>query len=291
MTDILAARTTSGFPLSIGTGMALESLFTPIADVYDKDRDPPDKIPLADYQQYWFNLTTLFRNMSQSVSAEQSHQLVEQDFVSHLNVEIEVIRSLFKQSAPNAEVVFFYNDYRKVFISPRYAKVQVRTDNSDIKRAYTRTLVKTMETMVKVDSSIMECHGPLTPKHKSQTLLLTHQPFDLLSAYRFGLQANMMHLLESHTAKLKKRHDWGSKYYPLPSGGTQTLPFYSMLLFIFGDRTLIQPAPIELRKTIMSAATNRKWTPFTTLDKIKFDISNDVKEPFVKDFVLSLPTV
>lgn len=63
-------RTTSGFPVSISTGLALESIFSPRQAVYDPDRVTPPRVDLSKYQEFWVNTATLFRNMVSASSRE-----------------------------------------------------------------------------------------------------------------------------------------------------------------------------------------------------------------------------
>ncbi len=68
--NLLLQRTVSGFPLSIGTGLALESILEPVQEVYDPQRVVPEKIKLNKYDAIWFNIDTLVRNIVGSVPTE-----------------------------------------------------------------------------------------------------------------------------------------------------------------------------------------------------------------------------
>lgn len=292
MSQALNTRATSGFALSIGTGIAMETIFAPVDKVYDPERKVPDKEDMSDYGQFWINLTTVFRNMVGSIDKSETPALIsEQDYADHILIEMQVIRDLFNSVYPNVKVHFYFSDYAKLFKGIRYSKVQLRKDNSDAKKAYTKTMMKCMDILKKRDDSIHALSNQISPLEKSKTLICTHQCFDLLSYHKFGSKQDSMKLLESHTGVVKKRHEWSSKYYPIPAQDMAHIPFQAMLLFVFGDRNLIQPLPMQLRKTIVDISVSRNWTPFTSYDKVRFDISNDIKETFVKDFVLSLPQV
>ena len=89
-------------------------------------------------------------------------------------------------------------------------------------------------------------------------------PYDLLSHKRF----HQLDLLESNTGKLKKKHAWNSKYYPVGKADMSHLPFMKMLLMVFGDRPLIHPSIFKLRDSILQTSVKRGWTPVTTRDKV-----------------------
>lgn len=290
MSNVLSERTMSGFPLSIGTGIAMETLFSPKQDVYDPKRDVPDKLDLTPYSQIWINTSTLLRNMTGAMKSSDAQSVSVQDYAQAIKIEMEVIRSLFKEEHPNIEVVFYFNDYKKLFTSVKYAKVIMRNDNSAIQKQYTQTLLKVMDSISKEDESLVLVSGMLRPKVHKAAVMLTHHAFDLLSRPRFGLNVNSLILLESHSGSTKKFNKWYTKLYPVPGADMSRIPFYPMTLYVFGDKSLIMPQPMSLRKLLIDISVKRKWTPFTTMDKIKFDIENDVKEHMVRHFLLSLPT-
>lgn len=96
---------------------------------------------------------------------------------------------------------------------------------------------------------------------------MTHVPVDLLTGTRFS----KLTLLESHTAKLKNKLDWNSK---LTNGkDLPNMPFNAMTLQVFGDGGLFfSPMPMAVKKEVMSIAEKYKWTPATSLDKVKYGL-------------------
>lgn len=45
------------------------------------------------------------------------------------------------------------------------------------------------------------------------------------------------------------------------------------------DRYLIKPMAGKIREAILECADKRHWTPLTTEDKVKLDLSIDFKDP------------
>ena len=69
--ELSAIRETSSFPLSVGTGLALETLFTPTQESVDPERIVENLPDLSVYSLYIFNLSTLMRNILNSFKFEQ----------------------------------------------------------------------------------------------------------------------------------------------------------------------------------------------------------------------------
>ncbi len=61
--SVLAERTVSAFPLSIGTSLAFESLFDGRQAPYDNERELPSRINIDDYKIFLINVGTLIRNI------------------------------------------------------------------------------------------------------------------------------------------------------------------------------------------------------------------------------------
>ena len=83
---ILEQRTQSGFPLSIGTALALESVFSPVQPVYDETRVVPEKIKESDYNLYLINAATLVRNVLGAVGSKD-YLLIRPQQVLHTVLE------------------------------------------------------------------------------------------------------------------------------------------------------------------------------------------------------------
>ena len=86
--------------------------------------------------------------------------------------------------------------------------------------------------------------------------------YDLLSKSNFS----DLSLLESHTGQIKAHYQWNSKFYQGPSEiELSNKPFMKKTLFIFGDRHLIRPMDIRIRREINDISKQRNYD----LDLIK----------------------
>lgn len=279
----LASRIVSGFPLSIGTGIAFESLFDTRIDRYDTARPIPNKINIKNYDELWINLATLFRNIEGSVNKDVFINTTPSELALTIEQEVEVINSLLSNEGMNfCKPVYYYCTYdslEKSLLS-KHVKMRVeKTEGMRITKAKLIDTIKHLRKLVNFKTFDVKLEG-----NNKNTLIITHLPIDLINYHKF----RKLDLLESHTGKLKSRFEWSSKYYPIGDKSLANIPFNKKLLYVLGDKVLIQPSDIRLRNQIHEISVKRNWTPATTVEKIMFDFNLDIKEPFVLEFLSKL---
>jgi len=280
--SVLHNRAMSSFPLSIGTGLAFESLFNPRISPYDPERVIPDRVDLSKYKFILINLYTLFRNLNGSVDKTQFLLSDPSEIADVLFQETEVIKDLFNNEGNGlCKPVFYLCEYTHYYKSSKYSNIKFRTDNTANQKTTAAKAQLSLSKLLTYDKEFIKTDYVLRQAGKPTSLILTHAPLDLLNYNNFS----KLSLLESHTGKLKDRHLWNSKYMPMPDENMNILPFIKKLLLVFGDKVHIQPTDIRLRRLIMSTAKNRNWTSMTTLDKVNLDLSLDIKEPYVLKFL------
>ena len=281
----LHSRTISAFPISIGTSLAFESLFAPRLNPYDPSRPIPEKVDLSKYPEIWINIYTLFRNISGAITREAFLNSSEAELKDTIDFEIDVINSLFSNEGNNfCKPKYYFCSYDKLFKNTNSA-VKFRTDKTDFQKIFKYKYLKTVESLNKSTDEYFKLDSEIKPANKISSLILTHIPYDLTSYKHFS----NLTLLESHSGKIKQRNQWNSKYYPVPGeANLSNMPFYRKLLLVFGDKVLIHPADIRLRRLIIDSSIKRNWTVMTTLEKIMLDLSIDIKEQFVLKFLQDL---
>ncbi len=269
MTTSLYDRTVSGFPLSISTGLAFESIFPPRQAVYDPERDIPEHINITEYDQLWINVDTLFRNMIQSSSKEAVMNTGYKETCAVLIDEMSTIESLmFNEGGGTCVPVFYVCDYTHA-LRNIHRGINLRTDSTANQLHYTDLRNKTMKELKSLRTDIKFYPGAIKASQpKDSVLMLTHIPYDLLSKRDF----KRLDLLESNTGKLKKPFQWNSKYYPVPKRNMSILPFHRCLLMSLGDKVLVQPMTLSIRSQIMDTAEKKEWTPATTIEKVLLDL-------------------
>lgn len=281
----LAGRATSGFPLSIGTSLALESLFNPRSTPYDPNREIPNVININNYNEIYFNISTLFRNLTGSVDKKVFLNISVIELAEVLEFELELINDIFRNEGNNVCKPIYYNiDYDSIAEKLLIKKVVTRIDNTEYQKYYNDIFNKTLKLIKRNNKNILEIEDLIKPSNRNSSLIVSHYAYDLLSEKNF----KQLDLLESHTGKLKHLVEFNSKYYPITEKNLSHLPFNKKLLYIFGDKTFIKPSDIRLRLQILETSIKRKWTPATTKEKILFDLDLDIKEPYVLAWIKSL---
>lgn len=265
----------SGFPISIGTSLALESIFRPQQAPYDPQRKIPQHINLRNYHTFWVNVTTLYRNMVGALNKDVYKTASAEEVCATLEGEIETINLLFQNEGQNVcKPEYYYGTYEDLK-SEKAPGFGLREASTLSQKHYQGLCEATLKLLEKRTDALHRFKGPVRPARRDNALILTHQPYDLVEWGRFS----SLELLESNTGVLKKRSLWNTKYNPMSGQSFSHLPFNRKLLLIFGDRYLIKPI-IPLRKLVLDVAESSKWTPATTEEKVKFDFERAVRDPY-----------
>ncbi len=266
--EILAGRATSAFPVSIGTSLSLESVSDSGGAPYDPDRQIPQKINIRDYDEFWINIGTLFRNLHSSVPRSDMKNVRPQDCADALLQEMQLIDGLIQSESVSLTKIHYYVCSYKT-VKQRYPRANVRGYITDNQREYKKAHDDTVQLVLNQYHDQTKLHIfdlDLKPLHYPTALILTHQAHDLLSYGKF----KRLDLLESHTGKLKKKNLWYTKYNNGADLGM--MPFDRVLIQIFGDSDLFHPMRSALRNEIIALAKAKHWTFATTKDKINADI-------------------
>lgn len=283
MSNPLHSRTTSGFALSIATGMAMESVFTPRQAVFDPERVAPPRIEIARYNDCWINVQTLIRNIYNACEKDKVNSVKPQDVFEIAEQEIELIKDLFRnEGMDQVKPIFYLNDYQELFKGPKEVFIQ-REDRTALQRQARHVFLGAASLLYRQYPEIKLCKLDINGGGKD-ALMLTHIPADLLSYRRF----RTLELLESHTGKVKKQGEWNTKYYSVPDAFMGRLPFCRQLLGLLGDSVLVTPGPIKARKMIMELSKAKNWHPFTTPQKVNADLGT-LTDMFLSHMLRQVP--
>lgn len=282
--SIFSGRTTSSFPISIGTAMALETLFNPRTERYSEETPLQPRIDLSNYQTCYINLATIYRNLLASTKSEDSLRASVDEIYEAMLDEISIIKDLFKNEGENKTKPIFYNLSRlleRVFV--RSKGVNTYEPKTELDKKYHANYNEIVKKF-KEDKTIYMADSKISPSKPNSSLIITHIAYDLLSKKNF----NRLDLLESHTGVLKSFDKWGTKFYKLGDKDLSIIPFNRKTVLMFGDRYFVTPSPIGLRRAVYETAVKRRWNGFTTMDKVNQDLFLDIKERYVLDFVSNL---
>lgn len=264
-TSVLSDRTTSSWPISIGTALSLESMFTGPDPVYDPDRSIPEKVKIEAYQEFWINLSTVYRNIVSSVSSSFQKAIAPGDALSVLEFETELIRELVEKATYNkTKVIYYFSHYNG--LAKKHPHARLRIDSTEKQKEYSHIRDRVIEEYLKrhrKENEVLEFDLGLKPASLAKALILTHDAYDLLSAKKF----KDLHLLESHTGKLKTKTAFYTKFHTAKDAAR--IPFTSTHLQVFGDSLHFAPFPIADRAVLLQLAEARQWTALTTVDRLR----------------------
>lgn len=278
--NLIAERAVSALPLSIGTSLALESLLKPRQAAYDPGRTIPTQVNPEQYNAIWINLMTLIRNFIGSLPKTYQESVMPDEIIPALMFEIETIETIIKEDlGKQFTPIFYFNDYKRLIQAMTLHKtVRFRLPNTPKQQHYHDILIKAIQSIIKQHGNIHITSEYLIPDgNTNKGLIITHVPYDLTSYKNF----NLLHLLESHTGKLKTRKEWSSKYYPIGDADISMIPFTRKLLLIFGDHILIQPMDIKFRKLIQEIAVKKNFHPLMTDENLRMQLDLGIKERYL----------
>lgn len=279
--DALIHRTMSAFPLSIGTALALESVAEGTQTPYDPQREVPNRVDLAHYQQVWVNLSTLYRNIVGAVtSMSDTMKLQPADLMATLIDEIHTVEEIVRDTSRGACQTLFYRNPLVTGASGLashhpFARLRLAHTTKQTEYAFKHDVV--LDALYKYhekDLGLIEVSRLLKPQHKTQALVLTHYAYELLSAPHF----TELHLLESHTGVLKQRTAFYTKLHEGKS--LVRIPFNACMLQVFGDSQTFHPMAAGLRQQVAELSNQFEWHALTTKDRLRmcFGFLKDIED-------------
>lgn len=278
--NALASREVGQYLLSIATSLAIESMAGTHPD------QPTHQASFEQFDEFWINLRTLYRNLIGSVHREQIRLLTPGGVAEALQTELRQIQEIVGQlSQGRTQVVAYGSNYQDLQTYYPHALLRTDTTPKQIEHAEFRD-----ETLGKLTAAMerdgdVELHlftRTIKPPRAGKALILTHCAFDLLSYKNFS----DLTLLESHTGNVKERSQWYTKY----SGGNRLtpMPWNAGLLQIFGDSETFRPMSMKLKNAVVEMAERCSWSSLTTQAKIKFNIEQNTVNPWAKEVLLQI---
>lgn len=282
MFDAVSSRTVSAFPLSVGTSLALESVFKSEKPSIDPERRIPQQINITDYHKMWFNVGTLFRNLYNAIERMATKYVRASDAAEALTAEMDFIADLVSsESNGQTTAVFYICSYDD--LTTRFKMGSLRLPRTQLQMDYARIYKDTLA-IIKRRSEAGRIREVLDFKSKfsainSNVLIVTHFPIDLLNVGKF----RRLDLLESHTGILKKQTDWYTKYYE--GRDLNMLPFNGILLTVFGDDHHFRPQSKAMKEALLTLARERRWTVLTSPRDVVAGIKN-MRDHALRDALL-----
>lgn len=224
-------------------------------------------------------MATLFRNLFNSMTAEEQDRVIARDLSIALASELGPIDAAVADVAGRkVKVTFYLNQLTRMAVW--FPKANLKKPTTPKQRIFAGLMAETLSLLPNYleDIDYRYADGPL--EGDGRALILTHSAVDLLSTYRF----DELVLLESHTGKLKPKSQWGTKL----GAKDETMPFNAFTLQVFGDgSTHFSPMSIKYRRAVLEVAKKDRWVSVTTLAKIRMGV-NTIKDPQIKDDLITL---
>lgn len=270
--NVLDDRELGQTGVSVGTSLALEGAL----GIYP-EREVP-KAPINDYDGLWINVSTLIRNMFNSLTKDMKNAVLTEDIVVEVANEMMLIPAALAGTVKKGfNVVYYVNDMsniKKYF--PKATLKSPTTKNQQIYNAIHDMAIREILSQYRKDYDIQVNNMKI--RGSGNALILTHSPIDLLSHVNF----KSLVLLESHTGHLKKRSEWHTKI------GVQdiNLPLNVFTISVFGDHgTFLVPMSIKYKRAVLKLASSDRWTPITTMAKIRAGVSS-IKDNEIREALL-----
>lgn len=255
--EAVNSRTTSALPLSVGTSLAFESVFTGLGPSIDPDRVIPQQIDLENYDQIWVNIGTLFRNLYNAIPRGDVSRVSPRDAADGIAMEMDTINDLARSNTNGRVGVVYYN-CNFDDIPTRFKLGSIRVAKTALQLQYATLYEKTIQILLGRSRqgtllNIVEYKSKFSGGNK-RALFFTHFATDILNHRKF----RSFDLLESHTGLLKKEPQWHTKYYQ--GRDLNMLPMNGILLTVFGDDHQFHPQPKKMKEALLTLAKERKWT-------------------------------
>lgn len=256
------AREKGEFQVSIATSLALEAA----AGIYPERPESPAPISKG-VREVWINLRTLVRNLYGALSTDQREIILPNQGVDAFLEELSIIENvIIKMSNGTVKTVYYVCDYTS--LERKFPKATLRKPKTPKQIIQHKVEEETIHLA-------LQTHPPHDIRFFNYELrgsfpyayIITHYPIDLLSRDSF----ERLELLESHSGNIKPYPMW---YTKLTNGkDLDFIPFNKFSLQLFGDgNNLFGVMGHKLRGQVIDLAKEDRWSPVTTVDKIRLSL-------------------
>lgn len=268
-------RDVTSFGVSIGLGLMLETIFSPNSKRIDEDRIPPSKVDVNTYEVHYINLGSIIKSIHGSLDRSIKNDVMENTknykyMAEAVLDELAIVDELYEDTKCTPQL--YHVDYKQ-YMKP----TPITPDLPDGKlemMAFIKAVSKLVVSSDSLTMGIWDKHK--IGKSKNKVLFTTSFGADLLNVK----DNKKLDLLELHTGELKAINKFNTKYHSFGKNDLSNLPWDEKLLYILGDKMVIQPLPIATRRKLVSIANKSNWNFLTTRDKIIFDLKREDFETY-----------
>lgn len=240
-------RTKGKYPVSIGTSTALESFF----GISDTQPANQKAAPYTQYQCILANVKTLARNYLSSFKSSDITGISITDLYAEFVKELILIGNVVSDQSRGNILLSVYNvSYLRLDRSLKKANIKAKYTD---KQQYLIDLENNLAERVALNTEMFEDYFHFEKatdqirQGARRNVIITHYPIDLL------FTPLDVHLLESHTGRIKKSFEFNTKLKKAPSD----TPFNKYTLQVFGDSSgYILPYSSKMRNELAQICTD-----------------------------------
>lgn len=264
-------RTLSSLPISVGTGLAIESLV---------------QSPLARYSSFLLNLRTLFRNALGSFDNDEGETPSTEEVIEAVSDDMKGIAEALTSTNLSAHLslIFYQPSYKGMKSMFPYAKLKNAEGNklTPLQRNIETMREEVTEAILDKYKKVITENNVTLPRFNGRAIVLTHHLVDLATSDSY----TRLNLLESHTGIIKTFPE----FYTKLTGGKElsNIPLNKLTLQVFGDRAVdFYSLPMRIKNEIRRLADEAKWSSASTPAFCRRTISGLNNSPD-KDILLKL---
>lgn len=239
----MAVRKLSSLPISVGTGLAIESLV---------------QTPLAKYSSFLINVKTLIRNAAEAY--EDGYQPTVTEVLDAVSEDMSGIAEALAalKLTTHLDLIYYYPSY--VGLRSMFPLADLKVPKSDKQKAERKLADSVGEKLLNKFEKVITKNNVFLPEFKGEAIIITNHPVDLAVSKSY----TRLHLLESHTGMLKSFHD----FYTKLTGGSKlgNIPLNKLTIQIFGDDATDFYAirSLKVKNEIKRLADEAHWSSAST---------------------------
>lgn len=272
-------KTQGKFSLSIGTSLAVETLFG-INDLVPAS----NPLPYTKYEYLFVNIRTLVRNLYNAVQKELKVTWTRDHYLREIMEELMILPEIINdQSKGKLGLVYYINSYKS--LQRQYPSAILKQSKTVSQKLYDdieEHIVKHVQLAVRNNQiRVMLNDMSITlPEKTMGNLLLTHIAVDLVPFAR----TRRVQLLESHTGIIKDAARW---YTKLNGKELERIPFGEFSIQVYGDGKHFAGLPFKYKKYLTELANVNKWNQYTGDKLIRMQVSR-IKDKEIADVFKAL---
>lgn len=262
----MSTRTLSSLPISVGTGLAIESLV---------------QTPLYKYSTFLINIKTLIRNAKDSYDKEYNPKVDE--IVEAVSEDMkgiaEALASL--KLVEHLELVYYYPSYKD--LRRLFPLANLKEPKTELQIKEHKLVEDVGKKIINKYEKIIKRNNVLLPDFKGKAIIITHHPVDLATSKSY----TRLNLLESHTGLIKSFPEF---YTKLTNGKElYNIPLNKLTIQIFGDNAtdFYAVKSLSVKNAIKDLANKANWSSASTPSFVYSSIKSLNNSPD-KDILLKM---